>query len=79
MTQKLGDLLSGRDYSEPTDIQLIKNFVFERVGVTPKVSITSESYIVSVSSAAAAGSLRTHVFKLKKQLDSPRRILIRIA
>lgn len=78
MTQKLGDLLTERNYSEPPDISLIKEFVYKSIGVQPKVSITAESYIVSVPSAAAAGSLRSHVFKLKKQLDSPRRILIRI-
>ena len=78
MSQQLSDLLSERDYNEPPEIQLIKRFVQKAIGITPKVSIRSETYIIMVSSAAAAGSLRPHLSKLQQQLDTSRRLIIRI-
>lgn len=78
MAQQIGDLLSGKNYGEPPEIKLIKEFVKEEIGFIPKVSITAETYIISVSSAAAAGTLRSSLFKLKKLLGTKKRVTIRI-
>ena len=78
MSQNIGDLLSSRNFSEPPEIQLIKKFVHDRLGITPKVSITSDTYVVTLPSAAAAGTLRSHIYKLQKELETKKRILIRI-
>ena len=79
MSQSLGDLLSRRNYDEPPEVQQIKAFVLEQVGITPSVTITTEAYVVGVNSAAAAGTLRGKIFTLQKQLDDTRRIVIRIS
>lgn len=78
MTPLLGDVLSSRNYREPPEIQQIKDFVQNAIGITPSVSITPESYVVQVPSAAAAGALRGHIYQLQKELDAKRRVIIRI-
>jgi hypothetical protein len=78
MATPLGDLLSRRNYEEPPEIKLIKDFVQSAVGITPRVKITPETYVLSLPSAAAAGALRAHLFKLQQELGGNKRILIRI-
>lgn len=78
MAQKIGDLLGSKNYREPPEIKLIKEFVVAQIGITPKVTLTTESYVIRVPSAAAAGALRASLFKLQKQLQTKNRVLIRI-
>lgn len=78
MSQQLGDVLTGRNYGEPPEIRQIKAFVLTEIGITPSVSVNSETFVIRVPSAAAAGALRTRLFKLQKQVEGKRRIVIRI-
>lgn len=78
MSQAIGDVLQNRNYSEPPEIRLIKEFVLAEIGVTPSVSVNSDTFIVKVPGAAAAGALRTRLFRLQKQLGGKRRVIIRI-
>jgi hypothetical protein len=78
MSQLLGDVLSSRNYGEPPEIRQIKEFVQTELGLTPAVSITSENYVVRLNSAAAAGALRSKLFHLQKQLNTSKRVVIRI-
>jgi hypothetical protein len=78
MTTPLGDLLSRKNYEEPPEIKLIKEFVQSAIGVIPRVKITPETYILTLPSAAGAGALRAHLFKLQQELGGNKRILIRI-
>lgn len=78
MADSIGDLISGKKFQEPPEIGIIKDFVHSEIGVTPRVMIRSDAYIISLSSAAAAGSLRPNLNKLKNRLNTKMRLLIRI-
>lgn len=78
MTQLLGDVLTGRNYGEPPEIRQIKAFVQAEIGLVPAVSVNTETFVIRVPSAAAAGALRTKLFQLQKQLEGKRRVIIRI-
>jgi hypothetical protein len=78
MSQLLGDVLAKRNYGEPPEIRIIKDFVQSHIGLVPSVSITPESYVVIVPSAAAAGALRVQLYTLQKLLPAKRRVIIRI-
>lgn len=78
MSDSLGDLLSKGSFKEPPEIGIIKKFVHEETGVTPKVSITTKSFIVSMPSGASAGTLRFKLFQLQRSLGHERKIIIRI-
>ena len=78
MSQAMGDILSKRDYAEPPEVQQIRDFVEKAIGVTPRISIGTENYVIQVPSAAAAGALRTQLFQLQNELGTKRRLVIRI-
>lgn len=75
----MSDLLAKRGMpSEPPEVKAIKQFVQERVNVIPTVSIGQSQIIISVPSAAAAGSLRMQLFELQESLATTKRLVIRI-
>lgn len=74
----MGDLLIGRNYGEPPEIRQIKEFVQAEIGLVPAVSVNTETFVIRVPSAAAAGALRGKLFRLQKQLKGKRRVVIRI-
>jgi hypothetical protein len=78
MGDSISDILGARGLSEPPEIKIIKDFVHNEVGLTPDVRVTSTSFIVSVSSAAAAGTLRFKLFQLQRQLGNQRKIILKI-
>ncbi len=78
MSKSLADLLAGKNFQEPPEVKQIKEFVLAEVGINPKVSLSTNSYIIIVPSAAAAGTLRSSLFKLKDQLETDKKLLIRI-
>lgn len=78
MSKSLADLLADKNYQEPPEIRQIKDFVEAEIGLRPRVDIKTDSYIIKVPSAAAAGALRASLFKLKNQLGIDKRLLIRI-
>lgn len=71
--------MKNRNYSEPPEVQAIKDFVKSEVGIVPAVSVTKDSFIVTLPSAAAAGTLRFRLFQLQRQLGHDRRIIIKIS
>lgn len=78
MSQAIGDVLQNRNYSEPPEIRQIKEFVLAEIGISPSVSVNSETFVIKIPTAAAAGALRTKLFRLQKQLGGKRRVIIRI-
>lgn len=79
MGSSLGDIMKDRNYSEPPEVQAIKDFVNNEVGIVPAVAVTKNSFIVTLPSAAAAGTLRFRLFQLQRQLGHDRRIIIKIS
>lgn len=78
MSSSLQDIMKGRNYGEPPEVKIIKDFVMSVIGVTPRVSVRNESFIITLPSAAAAGSLRVHVFRLQSKVGMNKRIILRI-
>ncbi|MDB5185653.1 MAG: hypothetical protein JWL85_176 [Candidatus Saccharibacteria bacterium] len=78
MTNSIAELLNRGKFEEPPEIRLIKAFVEEHFHTTPKVAIQQTQIIIMVPSAALAGSLRMHLYQLQQQLDTKKRLVIRI-
>lgn len=72
------DLLSRKDFEEPDEIQRIKEFVKSKFDEEPGVKITKNSIIISVSNASLAGALRLHLHHLTKDLQTDKKLLLRI-
>jgi hypothetical protein len=73
------DLLTRKDFEQPDEIQRIKDFVMSKFGEEPRVRITKDSIIISVSNASLAGALRMHLHHLAKDLETEKRLLLRIS
>ncbi len=78
MSNSLKDILAKRNAAEPPEIQLIKNFVRSKINSPVSVSISTNQIALWVPSAAAAGSLRMHIYELKNRLETTKRLVIRI-
>lgn len=73
------DLLTRKDFEQPDEIQQIKNFVKSKFNEEPSVKITANSIIISVSNASLAGALRVHLHHLAQDLQTKKKLLIRIS
>lgn len=78
MTDSLSDILGKRQYSEPPEVAIIKEFVKSEIGETPKVSVSDGNFYVLISSSAAAGNLRFKLFQLQRSLGHAHKIIIRV-
>lgn len=78
MADSLKDLFSRRKFEQPDEFLHIKNFVKSRFGEDPKLKITKNTIIISVSNGAIAGALRMELHNLSEKLKTDKRLIIRI-
>lgn len=76
--QSLGDILSKRDFSEPTEIASLRNYINERYGSACIIRTTQQNLIVTVESAALASVLRMEQESLQVRCGTDKKIVIRI-
>lgn len=76
--QSLQDILGTKDFDQPPEVGIIKTFVRKKFSCDVGVIIQSYSITITTSSASLAGSLRPQIHKLKKELDTNKKIFIRI-
>lgn len=72
------DIMGNKDFGVPTEITEIKAYVRRYFNVDVGVSISERTIIITTRSAALAGSLRPHLFKLKEILKTDKKLVIRI-
>jgi hypothetical protein len=78
MSDSIADVLGSRRYEEPDELSVVRKFVQDNFDETPKLKITQNSIVITVSSAALAGALRPHLHKLKAKVKTDKNLLIRI-
>jgi hypothetical protein len=76
--QSLQDIMGKKNFDEPPEIQSIKTFVRKLYSADVGVNIQTHSITITTPSASLAGSLRPHLYKLKEELDTDKKIFIRI-
>jgi len=77
--QSLFDVLGTKDFDVPPEVAEIKTYVKRHFDSDVEVAISSNAITLTVRSAALAGSLRPHLYKLAKSLKTDKRLIIRIA
>lgn len=78
MADKIADLLIKRDFDEPPEVRLIKDFIRKRLDADAGVTVQPHQIIIDVKGAALAGALRMHIHELKRLCATDKRLLIRI-
>ena len=76
--QSLQDVMGNKDFDQPPEVEAIKTYVRKTFNKDVGVSIQAYSITITTSSAGLAGSLRPHLHKLKKELDTEKKLFIRI-
>lgn len=78
MTDSLGNILKQKQFDEPDEIAIIKEFVSSRYQITPKVIIQPRTIVIEVPSAALAGTLRMQLHELQALCQTDKKLFIRI-
>lgn len=79
MTDSLADILGNRSFEEPPEVTTIKQFVKDKFQADAAVAIREQQIVITVQGAALAGTLRMHLYELKRMCKTEKRLLIRIA
>jgi hypothetical protein len=78
MSESLKNILSRRGDNEPPEVATIKRFILERFSSPSSVTLGKGQIVISVKSAALAGTLRMHTRELQKLIRPKVRLIIRI-
>jgi hypothetical protein len=78
LMQSLSDIMGDKDFGVPPEVVEIKAYVQRHFKVTVGITVQEHMIIITTRSAALAGSLRPHLHKLTKQLNTDKRLIIRI-
>ena len=78
MTDALSDILANRFDDEPVEIKAIKSYVHDNFGQSVAIAVRGKQLVITTQSAALAGALRPHLYKLQKLCATDTRLLIRI-
>jgi hypothetical protein len=79
MADSLFDILSRKDFSEPPEVTAIKQYIMEHFRVDAEVLNRDYEIIITVPSAALAGTLRFHATKLQHAANTQKRLVLRIS
>jgi len=74
----LDDILKNRDFNQPFEIKIIKDFIRINFDDQCLVKVTDLKILIVVSNSSLAGALKEKLESLKEKLDTKKNILIRI-
>ena len=78
MSDSIADMLAKRSMPEPPEIAVIKRFVQDKIGITPRVAVSERALTIHVPDAGSAGALRPHIYSLQAECNTKKRLIIRI-
>ena len=78
MSDSLADLLANRQFDEPEEIKIIKDYIFAHFQADSHVTMQSNQIVISVSNSSLAGALRMKLHELQQLCETKKRLVIRI-
>lgn len=70
--------MGDKDFGVPPEVAEIKAYVQRHFKVDVGITMQESAIIITTRSSALAGSLRPHLHRLKKELNTDKRLIIRI-
>jgi hypothetical protein len=74
----LFNILSRKDFDEPPEIQSIKKYVQDNFKTDVSVQVRERDIVVTVPSAALAGTLRMKAPEMKRRCQLDKKLVFRI-
>jgi hypothetical protein len=78
MSDSLADLLASRQFEEPEEIKIIKEYIFAHFQADSHVILRDNQIVISVSNSSLAGALRMKLHELQELCNTKKRLVIRI-
>jgi hypothetical protein len=75
--EHLNQILKNKNFDEPREIKIIKDFIRENFDDNCLVKINSSSILIVVSNSSLAGALRERLQTLKKIVNTDKKLFIR--
>lgn len=76
--ESLQSIIGGRNFTPPSEIEAIQEYVKRRHNARAQVSLQRDSLLVVVKSASLASTLRMEQQRLKEACNTKKRLIIRI-
>jgi hypothetical protein len=77
MTKSLADIMANK-WDEPKEFIVIKEYVRQKYNAQVGIKQTDRSIIILTSGSALAGTLRMDINKLQEELNTDKKLLIRV-
>lgn len=78
MVNDIASILASKNYDEPPEVTIIKQYVQRHFQAAVAVTIHQSQIIIGVQNSALAGALRTHLRDIAEECKTSKRLLIRI-
>lgn len=78
MMQSLSDIMGNKDFGVPPEVTEIKTYIQRHFKSDVNITVQTTTIVITVKSAALAGSIRPHLHKLTKLLNTQKKLIIRI-
>ena len=75
---KLSDILSEYEISEPEEITAIKGYVLKNFNTYVTVAVKNDAFIVTVNSSSLANSLRLRMLQIQRAANTNKKLIFRI-
>lgn len=79
MADAIGSLIDTKRFQQPPEVAIIQAFVMQKFQADVSVTVLEKQIILTVTSAALAGSLRPFLWELAQLCGTTKRLSIRIA
>ncbi len=79
MAESLFSILSSKDFDEPVEITAVKSYIARHFNTEVPVGLKQKNILISVPSAAMAGAVRAHVYRMIEECSLPGKVIIRIS
>lgn len=78
MANSLQELLQNKNFDEPPEIKIIKDFLRTHYNSDCDVTVQPQLIVIAVKGAGLAGALRVRLHDLKTLCNTDKRLMIRI-
>ncbi len=74
----LSDILSRKNFDEPSEISIIKRYIAEHFDVNVGVKVQPKIIVITARNSSLVGRLRMHTVQLQRACQTDKRIIFRI-
>lgn len=75
--QSLSEILSNRNFDEPTEVTALRSYIYTQYDVTPTITVQKDYIVLRVPSAALANNLKMDQLAISRFCKLTKKLVIR--